>query len=104
MDNKNFNEVLKAREAAEQESKANEDSGYMALDDTQRVKVLSPGRLVFNRFKRTNTAKLYRANKEEVIQHLASAAELERSADDLGRYGLGMKSAAPSVRLLISES
>ena len=32
----------------------------------------------FNRFKRTNTAKLYRANKEEVIQHLASAAELER--------------------------
>ena len=56
MDNKNFNEVLKAREAAEQESKANEDSGYMALDDTQRVKVLSPGRLVFNRFKRNKLA------------------------------------------------
>ena len=32
----------------------------------------------FNRFKRTNTAKLYRADKEEVSQHLATAAELER--------------------------
>ena len=32
----------------------------------------------FNRFKRTNTAKLYRADKEEVRQHLATAAELER--------------------------
>ena len=32
----------------------------------------------FNRFKRTNTAKLYRADKEEVNQHLATAAELER--------------------------
>ena len=31
-----------------------------------------------NRFKRTNTAKLYRADKEEVRQHLATAAELER--------------------------
>ena len=32
----------------------------------------------FNRFKRTNTAKLYRANKEEIDQHLANASELER--------------------------
>lgn len=32
----------------------------------------------FNRFKRTNTAKLYRADKEEVSQHLATATELER--------------------------
>ena len=32
----------------------------------------------FNRFKRTNTAKLYSADKEEIDQHLAAAAELER--------------------------
>ena len=35
----------------------------------------------FNRFKRTNTAKLYRADKEEVSQHLATAAELERAGN-----------------------
>ena len=56
MENKNFNEVLKAREAAEQQNKAQEDTEYVALDDTQRVKVLSPGRLVFNRFKRNKLA------------------------------------------------
>lgn len=56
MENKNFNEVLKAREAAEQQNKAQEGSDYVALDDTQRVKVLSPGRLVFNRFKRNRLA------------------------------------------------
>ena len=56
MENKNFNEVLKAREAAEKENKAQEDTEYVALDDTQRVKVLSPGRLVFNRFKRNKLA------------------------------------------------
>ena len=32
----------------------------------------------FNRFKRTNTAKLFHANKEDITQHLASATELER--------------------------
>ena len=32
----------------------------------------------FNRFRRTNTAKLYRADKEEVCKYLASATELER--------------------------
>ena len=32
----------------------------------------------FNRFKRSNTAKLYRADKEEVDRHLATATELER--------------------------
>ena len=56
MENKNFNEVLKAREAAEQQNKTQEDTEYVALDDTQRVKVLSPGRLVFNRFKRNKLA------------------------------------------------
>ena len=56
MENKNFNEVLKAREAAEQGSKSQENTEYVALDDTQRVKVLSPGRLVFNRFKRNKLA------------------------------------------------
>ena len=56
MENKNFNEVLKAREAAEQQNKAQEKDDYIALDDTQRVKVLSPGRLVFNRFKRNKLA------------------------------------------------
>ncbi len=56
MENKNFNEVLKAREAAEQAENAQQDTDYVALDDTQRVKVLSPGRLVFNRFKRNKLA------------------------------------------------
>ncbi len=61
MENKNFNEVLKAREAAEQAKKINradgsEDSEPIALDDSQRVKVLSPGRLVFNRFIRNKLA------------------------------------------------
>ncbi len=32
----------------------------------------------FNRFKRTNMAKLYRVDKEEIEKHLASAIELER--------------------------
>ena len=61
MENKNFNEVLKAREAAEQAKKsgaadASEGSEHVALDDSQRVKVLSPGRLVFNRFIRNKLA------------------------------------------------
>lgn len=32
----------------------------------------------FNRFRRTNTAKLYRGDKEEIASHLATAIELER--------------------------
>ena len=45
-----LNEALKAKEnelRAEAEAKRQHDE--MALDDTQRVKVLSPGRLVFRR-------------------------------------------------------
>jgi len=55
MERKNFNEVLKAKER-EQRDKAAEASKEIALDDTQRVKVLSPGRLVFNRFVRNKLA------------------------------------------------
>ena len=35
----------------------------------------------FNRFKRTNTAKLYRVDKEEINKHLASATERERAGN-----------------------
>ena len=55
MEKKNFNEVLKAREAAEA-VKGNPADEQMHLDDTQRVKVLSPGRLVFKRFMRNKLA------------------------------------------------
>ncbi len=48
MNKKNFNEVLKQRELAEA-GKASDD-GKMSLDSTERVKVLSPGQLVFKRF------------------------------------------------------
>lgn len=49
MNNKNLNEILKQREALEQKAKAEQNNSQnkpLALDDTQRVKVLSPGRLV----------------------------------------------------------
>lgn len=48
MNKKNFNEVLKQREI-EEAGKASDD-GKMTLDSTERVKVLSPGQLVFKRF------------------------------------------------------
>lgn len=48
MNKKNFNEVLKQREM-EEAGKASDD-GRMSLDSTERVKVLSPGQLVFKRF------------------------------------------------------
>ncbi len=56
MEKKNFNEVLKAREAAEAASKVSSADEPMHLDDTQRVKVLSPGQLVFKRFMRNKLA------------------------------------------------
>ena len=58
MDKKNFNEVLKKqeREAEELLHERQGEDGEMTLDDTQRVKVLSPGRLVFNRFIRNKLA------------------------------------------------
>ena len=52
-----LNEALKAKETelrAEMEAKRKHDE--MALDDTQRVKVLSPGRLVFKRFVKNRLA------------------------------------------------
>ncbi len=55
MKTKNFNEVLKAKEAQESTRSPLQD-GVIALDDTQRVKVLSPGRMVFNRFVRNKLA------------------------------------------------
>jgi peptide/nickel transport system permease protein len=53
----NFNDVLKAKEELEAKRKS-EASGetVMKLDDTQRVKVLSPGRLVTKRFLRNKLA------------------------------------------------
>lgn len=53
---KSFNEVLKERELREQAEKAKASDGHIALDDSQRVKVLSPGRLVFKRFIRNRLA------------------------------------------------
>jgi peptide/nickel transport system permease protein len=57
MEKKNFNEVLKAREAAEAaRHNGQEEQEQMHLDDTQRVKVLSPARLVVKRFLRNKLA------------------------------------------------
>lgn len=50
----NINEELKRREAAA--ASVQNDSEEMALDNTQRVKVLSPGRLVAKRFIRNKLA------------------------------------------------
>ncbi len=51
----NLNEVLKAKEAAEQNKKPVENE-EIHLDDVSRVKVLSPGRQVFKRFIRNRLA------------------------------------------------
>jgi len=48
-----LNEELKRREASEHKE---ENNGRISLDDTQRVKVLSPGRLVAKRFFRNKLA------------------------------------------------
>ncbi|MGN1148279.1 MAG: hypothetical protein ACI4TB_07640, partial [Lachnospiraceae bacterium] len=58
MDKKNFNEVLKKQEQEEEKllHERQGEEGEMTLDDTERVKVLSPGRLVFNRFIRNKLA------------------------------------------------
>ena len=53
---KSFNEVLKERELREMAEKAQKSDDHIALDDSQRVKVLSPGRLVFKRFIRNRLA------------------------------------------------
>lgn len=53
---KSFNEVLKQRELRERAEKAQKADDHIALDDSQRVKVLSPGRLVFKRFIRNRLA------------------------------------------------
>ena len=54
---KSFNEVLKEREMREHAEKAQKAADeHVALDDSQRVKVLSPGRLVFKRFIRNRLA------------------------------------------------
>ena len=57
MEKRNFNEALKQREAREREEnlrRAGENE--MTLDDAARVKVLSPGMLVFKRFIRNKLA------------------------------------------------
>ena len=55
---KNFNDVLKQREAEEKARLAAAHGGEadLKLDDARRVKVLSPGRLVFKRFIRNKLA------------------------------------------------
>lgn len=57
MEKKNFNEALKAREQQQREENARRagDAG-VTLDDASRVKVLSPGMLVFKRFVRNKLA------------------------------------------------
>ena len=57
MEKKNFNEALKARELREkEENKRRAGENQMTLDDAARVKVLSPGMLVFKRFIRNRLA------------------------------------------------
>ena len=51
----NLNEVLKAKEAAEQNNTPIENE-EIHLDDVSRVKVLSPGRQVLKRFARNRLA------------------------------------------------
>ncbi len=52
-----INKVLKEREAEEAARSAEHNSeGHIALDDTERIKVLSPGQLVFKRFIRNKLA------------------------------------------------
>ena len=55
---RNFNDVLKEKEEQEASNKLNtgSESAVIKLDDTQRVKVLSPGRLVTKRFLRNKLA------------------------------------------------
>lgn len=56
IEKKSFNEVLKQRELREKAEKAQKADDHIALDDSERVKVLSPGRLVFKRFIRNRLA------------------------------------------------
>ena len=53
---RDLNEVLKEREAAAAAEKAKHAVEPMKLDDAARVKVLSPGMLVFKRFVRNKLA------------------------------------------------
>jgi len=57
MEKRNFNEALKQRELREKEENARRAGDQeMTLDDASRVKVLSPGMLVFKRFIRNKLA------------------------------------------------
>ena len=57
MEKRNFNEALKQRELRERaESARRSGENEMTLDDAARVKVLSPGMLVFKRFIRNKLA------------------------------------------------
>lgn len=56
MEPKNFNEELKRIESEEAKLIQGKEEGPMKLDDTQRVKVLSPTRLVVKRFVRNKLA------------------------------------------------
>lgn len=56
MERNSLNENLKRREAASKAERAAHKDEPLALDDSQRVKVLSPGRLVAKRFFRNRLA------------------------------------------------
>jgi len=57
MEKRNFNEALKQRELREREESARRSGeNGMTLDDAARVKILSPGMLVFKRFIRNKLA------------------------------------------------
>lgn len=56
LERKSFNDVLKEKEEKERLEKEANDNGYIALDDAKRIKVLSPGQLVFKRFIRNKLA------------------------------------------------
>lgn len=55
VERRSFNDVLKEKEARQALEKKNDD-GHIALDDAKRIKVLSPGQLVFKRFIRNKLA------------------------------------------------
>ena len=57
MEKRNFNEALKNREERQREENARRSGeNEMTLDDAARVKILSPGQLVFKRFIRNKLA------------------------------------------------
>lgn len=56
MERRSFNDVLREKEEQKKQEQLANDDGHIALDDAKRIKVLSPGQLVFKRFIRNKLA------------------------------------------------